>query len=406
MGAPVTKPGVSTKALNPPPPPPFSSSPPSSGPISTPFSASPPSAQPEQQSAWLQPTQAYPASTPPAPAPYTPPPTYQPPPAQMPQYTQPVPYQPSAPYPVQQPPYQAPPPPQTGQLPVAQYDSYGMPIAAPPSQYGQYPQYPQYGQPNQYVNVQITGAYPQGAYPTAQPETPAVVRSRLAFWGLWLLATAIAWAIALPAGFALWDAVQRPLLENLFRDILSNSSNAVLLLIISLAPFFAVVGAVVGLISGITQWVVFTWKGVRAGSWVFTSVIGWIVGAVVGWIVWVFMNTRGSEVLTGPSAGLLGSSGFGSGLYLATVFGAVAGLILGLVQLLSLIRHNKKAGLWLIASPVAWVITASIVVVVLNMLTQSSFGSQLNPVMSEVLYGAVIGTVAGATTGAALAAIV
>jgi hypothetical protein len=291
-------------------------------------------------------------------------------------------------------------------MPIAQYDPYGMPIAGAPPQYGQYTQYPQYGQPNQYVNVQITGAYPQGAYPAAQPATPAVVRSRLAFWGLWLLATAIAWAIALPAGLALWDAIDDAVLTNVLSKIISDSSNTVLILTVYFGVPIAVISAVAGLISGIAQWLVLMWKGVRAASWVSTTVIGWIVGAVVAWVVWVLMNNNSNQVLTGPSGDMLGNNPLGSGLYQAAVFGAVAGLVLGLMQWIALHKHSGKSGFWVIVSPVAWAITASALLLFLNMLAQSSFGIQLNPIMAEALYGAVIGTVAGATTGAALAAIV
>ena len=406
MGSPATKPGVGTVALNPPPPPPYTPSPPStsfSGPGSTPFSASPQAAQPEQQSAWLQPTQAYPAPSAPTPAPYTPPPAYQPPPAQ-PQYTQPVPYQPSAPYPAPPPAYQA--PQQTGQMPIAQYDPYGMPIASAPPQYGQYPQY---GQPNQYVNVQITGAYPQGAYPAAQPATPAVVRSGIAFWSLWLLATVVAWAIAFPAGLALWDAIDEPVVKNVLQGILSNSSNTVLNLIVFGSVILAIVGVVIGLVNGIAQWLVFLWKGKRAGSWASASLIGWVIGLIAAWsvVVLIFNNQPAvfEDFLSFFSSPLLSSS-IGSVLYVASVFGAVAGLILGLIQWIALHKHSGKAGLWVIASPVAWAIAACALVLVMNIIAQSSFGVQLNPILSNALYGAAIGVVGGATTGAALAAIV
>ena len=395
MASPGSQQGVSAKALAPPPPPPYTPSP-----ASTPQSAqpySPPQPYP------AQPTQAYPQPPPPiSQAPYAPLPGYQPPPAQQPQYPQPAPYQPTAAYAAPPPSYQ--PSSNAGQMPMPQHDQYGMPVGSgPPPQYGQYGQYVQ---PNQYVNVQNVGAYPYSAYPDAQAAAPGAVRGGIAFWGLWLLATAVAWAVALPAGAALWDAVDEPILTNVLQGLLTNSSSAVMLQIVAVAPLFAVVGAVVGLISGIAQWLVLKWKGINAGSWISATVIGWILGGVSAWIVSVLLNTSGGDVLTGPSAGLLGDSSLGSGLLMAAVFGAVAGLVLGLVQFLSLQKHSKKASLWIIASPLAWIVAACLVILALSLIMQSGFGVQINPIVLQILYGAIIGTIAGATTGAAMSAVV
>lgn len=289
-------------------------------------------------------------------------------------------------------------------MPPQQYDQYGNPIYAPPQQYGQYGQYGP--QPNQYVNVQITGAYPQGPYGAQSADAiPTVKRSTLAFWGFWLLATALAWAIAVPAGFAIWDAVDEPLINNVFRGILSNSDNAVLSLIIYGSALFLVLGAVVGVISGVLQTAVLGWRGLRSGSWAFATTIGWILGAIAGWVVWVLLNNSRDQVLTGPSASLLGGDTVGSGLLMAAVFGAVAGAVLGMVQYFGLQKHTKKAGLWILASPLAWAIAAVALVLVTNMVLQSSSGVSMNPYVAQALIGAAMGVVAGAATGGVLAAI-
>ena len=389
-GTPTRAVSPSTPLAPPPAPPPPA---PYSGPSSAPLPAAPP---PQQQSSWLEPTQAYP---PPAGLYPVSQPPYQPPV----QPAQPAPYQPPAQYPPTQ---QYP----TGQMPAPQYDPYASQgYAAAPPQYAQYGQYGgQGGQPTQYVNVQVTGAYPYGPYgaqPTgAYAAAPTVQRNPLAFWGLWIVATTIAWAIAVPSGFALWGAIQEPLINNVLVGLLTDKG-PVTQLIIVFTPLFLLLGIAIGIISGVAGALVLAWKGVKGAAWFFSTIIGWSVGAVAGWIVWVLMNNTESQLLTGGSSGLTGGNPLGSGLYTVAIFGAIAGGVLGILQFLALRRHTGKAALWILASPAAWAITGVALVLVANALLQSSFGVSLNPIMSESIYGAAVGVVAGATTGGALAAI-
>ncbi len=375
--------------LNPPPPAPYSHPSAQTQPISN-----------QGQPPWLQPTQAFPTS-----GQEQPPPQYGPPPGQATQYTQPMPYQANPQYPptqrYQQPQQMGQPQPQQ-----PQYDPYAPPPNAYPQQqqqYGQYGQYRQYGPPNQYINVQVTGQYPT---PYGAQPVPVARRNTLVFWVLWVFATALAWAIAVPAAFALWDAVRVPLLNNVLGSLLTNSNNSTLILIATLAPLFLILGAVVGLLSGITQAIVLGWRGLKAGSWVSTTVIGWILGALAGWIVTVLLNSNSNELFTGSSAGLLSDSPLGSGVAMGTIFGGTAGAVLGIAQFLTLQRHSRRAGLWVLASPIGWAIAAAALVLLLNTILQTSFGANLNPYVSEALYGVGVGVVAGAATGAVLPAIV
>lgn len=90
---------------------------------------------------------------------------------------------------------------------------------------------------------------------------------------------------------------------------------------------------------------------------------------------------------------------------MAALIGAITGLVLGLMQYLSLRKHSNKAIMWVLASTLAWVVTACAIVVTIYMLIQANVSLGIDPIGTQVLYGVLIGIFAGATTGSALVAI-
>ena len=89
------------------------------------------------------------------------------------------------------------------------------------------------------------------------------------------------------------------------------------------------IGAVIGVVVGVTEWLVLLWQVSRAGWWVLASVVGLAVGNVI------------MQTVAGPV-----------GLAIFVVFGAVTGTITG-VALVWLLRRRtiQETDIFLLSSP-------------------------------------------------------
>ena len=131
-----------------------------------------------------------------------------------------------------------------------------------------------------------------------------------AFWFLWVLASALGWAV----GFPIADAILTVLGEVVADEVV----------------IFGLLGALPGLL----QWLLLRRHLPQAGRWVLASTLaGALIGAVAS-----------SVRVVDPAAGY-----------------AVAGASFGILQWLVLRRHVSHAGWWLLASPVGWAVSVPVV---------------------------------------------
>lgn len=142
------------------------------------------------------------------------------------------------------------------------------------------------------------------------------------FWLMWLLATIVALAITL----VIMGAGLGALVDN--------------------APevlFGAVLGGVLGITSGITQWLILRRYLDRIGAWVPLTILGW----VLFWAV----NLSG---LLGEGSGVTGK------IVEGLAHGAIFGALLGVLQWLILRRGADNAGWWILVSAAAWSVGAAL----------------------------------------------
>jgi hypothetical protein len=128
-------------------------------------------------------------------------------------------------------------------------------------------------------------------------------RSEWGFWGLWVLANIVGWAVGGAVSLAVGGAGAEGLTE---------------------AEDVAV--SVVGLLAGIAQWLVLRKRVERSGWWVLASALGWAAGrTVAGALIWV-------EARAG------------------------VGLVVGIAQWLLLRKQVERSGWWVLASALGWAI--------------------------------------------------
>jgi hypothetical protein len=353
------------------------------------------------------------------------------------QYPQSQPYQPTQPYnPQSATPSYMPQSQQQGMQPYtpAQISPYQQPASpySPPSPSSAYPvsqpqPQPQYnpysvqpdprgGQSSTSYNVQQTYVMvaPPPTQPYVQPYVPAQPKGRGGpiLWFLWVLATTIGWAIALPLGSYLFDTVGKSLYTPIFTNTISNSSTIFMNLILLGAIFSAVVGIAIGLITGLAQWIALAARGYTMGTWPLVGMIAWPLGIFIAWVVLLFLFMTPSGAPSALSANI--STGLTSGnplptiLYLAAIVGGIIGLVVGFAQWTILSGRSSRAGLWILASPIAGAITACALAWILT--TQATQGTFLvnlqgNLLLTTAVYAAIIGAIEGTTRGAALTAI-
>ncbi len=148
------------------------------------------------------------------------------------------------------------------------------------------------------------------------------------------------------------------------------------------------VGMVMGVIAaGALQWLVLRRQVAQAGWWVLASIVsGAIVGVLavgLGWVVGVIGRLVGGTAWGagwGPdwSADPGGDVGFVVGV-------AVGGTVLGVLQWLVLQRQVARAGWWVLASTVGWVV-----------------GGLVSGITDTAVGWAALGAVYGAVTGPVL----
>jgi hypothetical protein len=164
-------------------------------------------------------------------------------------------------------------------------------------------------------------------------------------WAGWLLATALGWTAGWAVGAPISELVARPI-----------GATGAMLAAEMLGG--AVAWGILGLLTGIGQWLVLRRHMSGAGWWVPASVIGWALVGSTKWIQGPLLDEfmigffgRLEEMRLGA---LVPLSGMGLGLLLD---GAM-GLVVGLAQWFVLRRHVQRAGRWVLISAVAWGIGA------------------------------------------------
>jgi hypothetical protein len=178
------------------------------------------------------------------------------------------------------------------------------------------------------------------------------------------------------------------------------------------AIFSAVIGIAIGLITGLAQWIVLAARGYTMGTWPLVGIIAWPLGIFIAWVVLLFLfitpSGTPSAFSTNITTGLASGNPLPTILYLAAIVGGIIGLVVGFAQWTVLSGRSTRAGLWILASPIAGAITACALAWILT--TQATQGTFLvnlqgNLLLTTAVYAAIIGAIEGTTRGAALTAI-
>ena len=129
---------------------------------------------------------------------------------------------------------------------------------------------------------------------------------------------------------------------------------------------------------GVTQWLVLKERVARAGWWLVASAVGGVVGG-------------------GASVGMILGAYVGAGQIMGDVVAVILGWVLvgvgiGVAQWLVLRRHVARAGWWVLASVIGWIVGRiaawfGVGVVAVDVI--------VGQVMGQVAYGVVYGTITG-----------
>lgn len=156
-------------------------------------------------------------------------------------------------------------------------------------------------------------------------------------------------------------------------------------------------GPVLGAAVGILQWLVLRRYISRAGWWVLASIVGGTVGLLIGY---VGLRT----VLGGPIGvhAMEGSSAL-SWVLGGAVLGLAVGASLGTFQWLVLRRHVVRAGQWMMASTLGWLIGMTVGVAVGYAVATAVFeNNEVKWTVGWITWGIVGGAVTGAITARSL----
>ena len=114
----------------------------------------------------------------------------------------------------------------------------------------------------------------------------------------------------------------------------------------------AVLVALLGISFGTAQWLFLRQYLSQAGWWIVATVVGFAVGVpVLAWLrPWPGLLAADPHSTVSEAAGYVGGW---------ALDGAVLGLAVGLAQWLLLRRHLPRAGWWVLATAVGWVLTTA-----------------------------------------------
>ena len=168
------------------------------------------------------------------------------------------------------------------------------------------------------------------------------------FWFWWVLASTVGYAVGNAAGMKVVQAV------------VGAAEYRAKGFVVAIPLLVVMTGAAVG----VMQWLVLRREVSGAGWWVLASTVGWVMGKAAAFLGILFVGLQGFSPV---SANI--------------VSGAVVGAVVGVLQWLILRRQLRRAGWWVLASTVGWV-------------------------MGQAAHGAIglpaVGAVSGAITGIAL----
>ncbi|MDH3496443.1 MAG: hypothetical protein OER21_06750 [Gemmatimonadota bacterium] len=162
---------------------------------------------------------------------------------------------------------------------------------------------------------------------------------------------------------------------------------------VAMAALLVALGAMEGLVVGAAQWVVLRRAlAVRARPWIGAT----MAGAVAAWLLGVIPATVMSA--TADAGGTPPTIGDALQLALAAVMGAVLGVILAVPQWLVLKRWVRRAGWWIPANSVAWLVGMPVVFAAAGAVPEGARPAEvaLRVLASLALAGAAVGAIHGA----------
>lgn len=202
-------------------------------------------------------------------------------------------------------------------------------------------------------------------------------------WFQWILANAVSETVGL-GGTLLIGGL-----------LLVNAQQA---MVVPAAALTVLAGTFIeGIIVGTAQWLVLRrpLEGIRWRVWVLATALGAFVAWTLGMIPSTFMFTGADTAGAAPQqfSDLMVYA-------LAAVMGFVLGSILGVPQWLVLRRHLPKAGWWVPANALAWMVGMVVVFVGINFI--QSEGSTISMALMLLLFLFAAGAAVGAVHGLVL----
>ncbi len=175
-------------------------------------------------------------------------------------------------------------------------------------------------------------------------------------------------------------------------------SNATQTMVVPAAALVVLAGTFIeGTVVGTAQWLVLRrpLKSIKWRVWVLATAIG----AFVAWTLGMIPSTF---IFTGADTGGASSAQMSDLMVytLAAVMGFVLGSILGVPQWLVLRRHLPKAGWWVLANALAWMVGMVVVFGGINFIP--SGGSTITIPLMLLLFLFVAGAAVGAVHGLVL----
>ncbi len=161
------------------------------------------------------------------------------------------------------------------------------------------------------------------------------------FWVFWILAN----AIGATAGYLLYFEVA-------FRLRLGGLDAGLIIGV-----------ALIGLSLGIAQWFILAKYGYSNAWWILASTIGWASGEAVARVLYPYI---------GPG-------------FVVPLEDATIGIVVGMLQVLVLRRWSRRAGWWILAYEVAWVISSNFALFAIGTLAGIIFGVITGPALMWLL---------------------